>query len=232
MAEVTVSKCNEEELVNSQEQTKILDDAAIIKMKRLLKELESAFTIATPMIPKPNCLGFEIEVLDETALLDCIPKNGKQQSRRKPSKNTVPEKKKKKKRRRKKKKKKKYSRVTMESLRFVNVSQQHKFWKKIHAALQSAFADEYDTLEVAAALNNRHALPFLPIKKLTTNSHWSVLFSSLQFILYYYMDIKSCSLLVTLFVFIACIIILDLLSATIGFLFLLVLEPSFVHCAN
>jgi len=218
MAEVTVSKCNEEELVNSQEQTKVLDDAAIIKKKRFLKELESAFTSATPMIPKPNCLGFGIEAIDETALLDCIPKNGKQQSRRKPSKNTVPEKKK----RKRKKKKKKYSRVTMESLRFVNVSQQHKFWKKIYAALQSAFADEYDTLEVAATLNNRHALRFLPNKKLTTNSHWSVLFSSLQFILYY-MDSKSCSLLVILFafIFIACIIILDLLSATIGFLHIL-----------
>lgn len=186
MAEVTVtvSKCNEQELVLHDD-----DSAAVTvtvtgnnkiapaaqeqqqqqlegKKKRLLEELESAFTtIATP---KPNnnsnsSLGFE--VIDETALLDCIPNT---KPRRKPSKNTilapprttgtdtVTH-----------KKKNKYSREMMESMRFVNVSQQHKFWKTIYTALQSAFADEYDTLVVAsaAAHNNRHALPFLPNKK-------------------------------------------------------------------
>jgi len=233
-----VSKCYEEELVNSQEQLEG-------KKKRLMEENESAFTIATPMIPKPNCslgfgieiidetaftiatpmipkpncLGFGIEVIDETALLDCIPKNRKQQSRRKPSKNTVPEKKKKT-RRKKKKKKKKYSRVMMESLRFVNVSQQHKFWKKIYAVLQSAFADEYDTLVVAAALNNRHALPFLRNKKPTT-SDWSILFSSLQFILYYGYQILFSTCHPLCFYFYCLHNHIALLSATIRFLLIL-----------
>ena len=158
MAEVTVSKCNEEELIN-----KVLDDDAAAvtvtgnnkiaaqqqqlecKKKRLLEELESAFTIATP---KPNSIGFSnIEVIDETALLDCIPNNNGK-PRRKPSKktnknntrttgssstDTVTD----------KMMKKKYSREMMESMRFVNVSQQHKFWKTIYTTLQSAFADEY-----------------------------------------------------------------------------------------
>jgi len=189
MAEVTVSKCNEEEqlVVN-----KVLDDddaataaaAATVtgnnniaaseqqlegKKKRLLEELESAFTIATN-----SSLGFSnIEVIDETALLDCVPiNNGK--PRRKPSKKTN------------KNNtgtsstdmKKKYSRQMMESMRFVNVSQQHKFWKTIYTALQSAFADEYDTLvfAVAAAHNNRHALPFHPNKKPILTGQYSFLF--------------------------------------------------------
>lgn len=184
MAEVTVSKCNEEEeLVNK---VQIDDDAAAVtgnnkiaaqqqqlegKKKRLLEELESAFTIATP---KPNSLGFSnIEVIDETALLDCIPIPRRKPSKKTNKNNTVPEdlvapprttgscstdtvtd---------KMMMKKKYSREMMESMRFVNVSQQHKFWKTIYSALQSAFADEYDTLVVH---NNRHApLPFLPNKK-------------------------------------------------------------------
>ncbi|GAU12078.1 hypothetical protein TSUD_00440 [Trifolium subterraneum] len=149
------------------------------KKKRLLEELESAFVlpkdcVTTPIPKPPNCLGFGIEVIDETALLDSIPKknnnNGKQ-PRRRPSKKihkktvmaavTQPE--------TQKlgggsEKNKKYSRGEMEALRFVNVSKQRNFWKTIYDALQSAFADEYDTL-VATASNNRQPLPFIPNKK-------------------------------------------------------------------
>jgi hypothetical protein len=187
MAELTVSKCNEQQQQEEEEEELVVnkiqiddddDDAATVtgnnkiaaqqqqqlegKKKRLLEELESVFTIATP---KPNSLGFSnIEVIDETALLDCIPK-----PRRKPSKmknNTTGSSSTDK--MMMMKTKKKYSREMMESMRFVNVSQQHKFWKTIYTALQSAFADEYDTLVVAAAAhnNNRHTpLPFLPNKK-------------------------------------------------------------------
>jgi survival of motor neuron protein-interacting protein 1 len=150
------------------------------KKKRLLEELESALAVtkdcvATPIPKPPNCLGFGIEVIDETALLDSIPKKiNVKQSRRRTSKKIhkkttvtavaqpetedlggVSE---------TEMKNKKYSRDEMEALRFVNVSKQRKFWKTIYAALQSAFADEYDTL-VAAAPNNRQPLPFVPNKK-------------------------------------------------------------------
>lgn len=181
MAEVTVSKCNQEEEELVVNMVQIDDDAAAVtvtgnnkiaaaqqqqqqqlegKKKRLLEELESAFTIATPKLN--SSLGFSnIEVIDETALLDCIPiNNGK--PRRKPSKkinknNTVAPP------RTIGTDKKKYSREMMESMRFVNVSQQLKFWKTIYTALQSAFADEYDTLVVAATAHNNR--PFLPNKK-------------------------------------------------------------------
>jgi survival of motor neuron protein-interacting protein 1 len=150
------------------------------KKKRLLEELESALAVtkdcvATPIPKPPNCLGFGIEVIDETALLDSIPKKiNVKQSRRRTSKKIhkkttvtavaqpetedlggVSE---------TEMKNKKYSRDEMEALRFVNVSKQRKFWKTIYAALQSAFADEYDTL-VAAVPNNRQPLPFVPNKK-------------------------------------------------------------------
>jgi survival of motor neuron protein-interacting protein 1 len=193
MAEVTVS--------NSQEHT-VLDASAAGnekisfaapqqqhpnqeldgKKKRLLEELESALAVtkdcvATPIPKPPNCLGFGIEVIDETALLDSIPKKiNVKQSRRRTSKKIhkkttvtavaqpetedlggVSE-------TEMKNKKNKYSRDEMEALRFVDVSKQRKFWKTIYAALQSAFADEYDTL-VAAVPNNRQPLPFVPNKK-------------------------------------------------------------------
>jgi survival of motor neuron protein-interacting protein 1 len=149
------------------------------KKKRLLEELESALAVtkdcvATPIPKPPNCLGFGIEVIDETALLDSIPKKiNVKQSRRRTSKKIhkkttvtavaqpetedlggVSE----------TEMKNKYSRDEMEALRFVDVSKQRKFWKTIYAALQSAFADEYDTL-VAAVPNNRQPLPFVPNKK-------------------------------------------------------------------
>ncbi|CAL5210344.1 unnamed protein product [Lathyrus oleraceus] len=190
MAEPSVSDCND---LNSQEQPVLAAAAAAVtepiavshqqdpneledKKKRLLEELESALIL--PPIPKPvhkpNRLGFGIEVIDETALLDSIPKNIGKQSRRRASKKIH-------------KKavtvnesedlvarnvvisssssssdnERKYSREEMETLRFVNVSQQRKFWKKIYAALQSTFTGEYDTL--VAAPNN--PIPFVPNKK-------------------------------------------------------------------
>lgn len=191
MAELTVSKCNEQQQQEEEEEELVVnkiqiddddDDAATVtgnnkiaaqqqqqlegKKKRLLEELESVFTtIATP---KPNSLGFSnIEVIDETALLDCIPKPRRKPSKMKTNKNNTGSSSTDK-MMMMKKKKKEYSREMMESMRFVNVSQQHKFWKTIYTALQSAFADEYDTLVVAAAAhnNNRHTpLPFLPNKK-------------------------------------------------------------------
>jgi survival of motor neuron protein-interacting protein 1 len=188
MAEVTVSNSQEHPVLDAgneiisfaapqqQHPNQELDG----KKKRLLEELESALAVtkdcvATPIPKPPNCLGFGIEVIDETALLDSIPKKiNVKQSRRRTSKKIhkkttvtavaqpetedlggVSE---------TEMKNKKYSRDEMEALRFVNVSKQRKFWKTIYAALQSAFADEYDTL-VAAAPNNRQPLPFVPNKK-------------------------------------------------------------------
>ncbi|CAI8601661.1 unnamed protein product [Vicia faba] len=150
------------------------------KKKRLLEELESALIpppIPKPVHkpnPKPNRLGLGIEVIDETALLDSIPKIGKLPRRRASKKihnkavtatetegfaarniviggssssSSEGE--------------RKYSREEMEALRFVDVSQQCKFWKKIYAALQSAFTGEYDAL-IAAPSN---PIPFVPNKK-------------------------------------------------------------------
>jgi len=154
MAEVTVSNCNEE-LLNSQAHPKFFAQQRNPKeqlegqKKRLLEELKSA------LLENPNLLGFEIakfEIIDETALFDSIPMNRKQSRRRaskKIHKNTVLvpvteelvaatnnyE----------RKKKKKYSLEMMEAVRFVNVPEQCKFWKRIYAALQPSFADEYDT---------------------------------------------------------------------------------------
>jgi len=150
-----------EVLLNSQARPKSLGGARLRnpkqqlegKKKHLLEELKSA------LMENPSFLGFgipKIEIIDETALLDSIPKNRKQ-SRRKASKkihkNTVTgelvaatnsdE-----------REKKKYSREMMEATRFVNVPEQCKFWKRIYATLQSSFADEYDTLVV---LNNGRA---------------------------------------------------------------------------
>jgi hypothetical protein len=164
-----------EELLNPQAHPKSLDAAQQQnpnpkgqlegKKKRLL------------MIPKPNFLGFEIakfEIIDETILLDSIPVNQKQSTRRaskKIHKNTVPVTVTKElvaatnsdEREKKKKKKKKYSPEMMEAVRFLNVPEQCKFWNRIYAALQSSFADDYDTLVVSN--NNRRAFPLVPMKK-------------------------------------------------------------------
>jgi hypothetical protein len=108
MAEPTVSKCNEQQQQQEEEELVVNkvqiddDDAATVtgnnkiaaqqqlegKKKRLLEELESVFTtIATP---NPNSLGFSnIEVIDETALLDCIPKPRRKPSKMKTNKNST-----------------------------------------------------------------------------------------------------------------------------------------------
>ncbi|XP_058771951.1 uncharacterized protein LOC131645754 [Vicia villosa] len=148
------------------------------KKKRLLEELESAL-VSTPIpkpVHKPNRLGLGIEVIDETALLDSIPKIGKQ-SRRRASKKihkkavTVTETESESSihlvarnissSSSSSENERKYSREEMEAVRFVNVSQQRKFWKKIYDALQSTFSGEYDAL--VAAPNNPP--PFVPNKK-------------------------------------------------------------------
>lgn len=171
MAEVTVSNCNEE-LLNLQAHRKLLDAANQQnpnpkeqlqgKKKHLLEELKSA------LLKNPNFLGFgipKIEIIDETILLDSFPVNRKQSNRRaskKIHKNTLPltvteelvaaensdesE----------RGKKKKYSREVMEATRFVNVPEQCKFWNRIYAALQSSFADDYDTLVVSNNLSRQH----------------------------------------------------------------------------
>lgn len=197
MADVLVSVC-EGDGVNSQEQL-VFDNAGNDKIassqeddpkelegkkKRLLEELESALVPKdcsstnpnpNPIIPNPirPCLGFGIEVIDETALLDSIPKTSKngKQSRRRANKKTH-------KRNvtetddaavrnissSSNSNSSKYSRKEMEAMRFVNVSQQRKFWKDVYASLETTVANEYDTL-VAAVLNNRQPLPSLPNKK-------------------------------------------------------------------
>lgn len=172
MAEVTVSNCNEE-LLNLQAHRKLLDAANQQnpnpkeqlqgKKKHLLEELKSA------LLKNPNFLGFgvpKIEIIDETILLDSFPVNRKQSNKRGASKkihkNTLPltvteelvaaensdesE----------REKKKKYSLEMMEATRFVNVPEQCKFWNRIYAALQSSFADEYDTLVVSNNLSRQH----------------------------------------------------------------------------
>lgn len=185
--------------------------------KRLLEELESALVpkdcvLAIPKPnpnPKPNCLGFGIEVIDETALLDSIPKNGGKQSRRRASKkihkksviDTVSNSSMK-----NEKKKNKYSRIEMEAMKFMNVSQQRKLWETIYAVLQSTFADEYDTL--VATPNNRQFLPNNNNNTkppILTGQH-SFLFTSitcfLHQIIFFIMDIKKSNL-----VFTSCMII-------------------------
>lgn len=207
MAELSVSDSVTVSDLNSQEQP-VLNSAAAAgsavpppqntneleeKKRRLLEELESA--LVSPPIPKPvhkpnpkpNRLGLGIEVIDETALLDSIPKIGKQ-SRRRASKKIH-----------KKavtvtetetessihlvarntgsssssssENERKYSREEMEAIRFVNVSQQRKFWKKIYDALQSTFSGEYDAL--VAAPNNPP--PFVPNKKPILIGQYSIL---------------------------------------------------------
>lgn len=196
--------------LNSQEQP-VLDDAGTgnddkiaqqeseldVKKKRLLEELESALVPPKDGADKTqaNTVGASlslgrIEVIDETALLETIPtappsKNAKQ-SRRRAAKGEGGAKK-----THNHKKTvavteaeeavRKYSRKEMEALRFVNVSQQRKFWKTIYATLQTCFAKEYDTLATAQHHNHNHnqksqPLPCLPNKKPILTSKFSILF--------------------------------------------------------
>lgn len=209
MADVVVSDCDaarcEGEPLNPQEHP-VLDDAAAaaqqeplsvpvdslnddkeleVKKKRLLEELQSALVppIPNPKPVRPSSLALGIEVIDETALLETIPKASKnaKQSRRRAAKGakkythnktkTVTEFEEQKELTRRNsssssesQKKKKYSRKDMEALRFVNVSQQRKFWKALYAALPTPVSDEYHTL-LAAVTATAHPLPSLPNKK-------------------------------------------------------------------
>lgn len=163
-----------------------------VKKKQLLDELESALvtpkdTVKLPLPPiaMPNpvpvrpSLGLGIEVIDETALLETIPRKittaaSKNARRRAPGKGGEGGPVKKQIRHHKKTvtaeeipvlrnseaKGGKYSRKDMMALRFVNVAGQRRFWKTIYANLESGVAQEYDTLAV-----NVHHLPCLPNKK-------------------------------------------------------------------
>ncbi|OIV91205.1 hypothetical protein TanjilG_30427 [Lupinus angustifolius] len=154
-----VSDCNAvPPLTESQQEHIVLDSSKSeveLKKKRLLEELES-------VIP-----SFGIEMIDETALVGStfpLAKKTNKQSRKKVGKGAG----------RKMKKENlivmknavvsaaaaeaKYSRKEMEALRFVNVSQQRKFWKSIYKCLQSHdVAKEYDTL--VAPHNSPQCLP-------------------------------------------------------------------------
>ncbi|TKY50571.1 Gem-associated protein 2 [Spatholobus suberectus] len=149
------------DVLDSQEQP-VLDSADLeMKKKRLLEELESALAPkdggVKTVTAQPSSLVLGIEVIDETALLDSVAKNGgsKQASSRrrgggaknnghshKKSEETMGRPKSKP----KSKSGKKYSRKELEALRFVNMAQQRKFWKAIQAAFQTTVAKEYDTL--------------------------------------------------------------------------------------
>lgn len=160
---------------DSQEQP-VLESAELeMKKKRLLEELESALAPKDAAVKTvtalPASLALGIEVIDETALLDSVVKNGgpKQPSLRRrgggpknnnsnigrglrkieerPKLKFAP-----------KTGNNKYSRKELEALRFVNLTQQRKFWKAIHAAFQSAVASEYDTLASTPLPHNKPIL--------------------------------------------------------------------------
>ncbi|XP_027366599.1 uncharacterized protein LOC113872912 [Abrus precatorius] len=154
--------------VTGSEEQLVLDSAQLeleVKKKRLLEELESALVpkdaadkVVTAQ-PNPIRPSLGIEVIDETALLHSVVKNGASKqsiSRRRGggSKNTttttttttITTTKKPEESNSKSKSVKKYSRKEMEALRFVKLAQQRKLWKAIHASLQSAVANEYETL--------------------------------------------------------------------------------------
>ncbi|BAT93543.1 hypothetical protein LR48_Vigan02g273300 [Vigna angularis] len=161
---------------DSQEQP-VLESAELeMKKKRLLEELESALAPKDAAVKTvtalPASLALGIEVIDETALLDSVVKNGgpKQPSSRRrgggpknnnsntghglrkieerpPKSKFAP-----------KSGNNKYSRKELEALRFVNLTQQRKFWKAIHAAFQSAVASEYDTLASTPLPHNKPIL--------------------------------------------------------------------------
>ncbi|XP_061360218.1 uncharacterized protein LOC133304224 [Gastrolobium bilobum] len=155
-----------------------------VKKKRLLEELESALVpkdgaeVQQDLPPLNPVRPLGIEVIDETALLDTIPygtqkkpnsvavKNGKHSRKRAGKGNGAKNKNKEEPQPQPQppiansKNNAKYSRKEMEALRFVNVAQQRKFWKAIYAALETAVANEYDTLALATA-----QLQCLPKKK-------------------------------------------------------------------
>jgi len=160
---------------DSQEQP-VLESAELeMKKKRLLEELESALAPKDAGVKTvtalPASLALGIEVIDETALLDSVVKNGgpRQQpsSRRRggPKNNNsnighglrkIEERPKLKSTL--KNGNNKYSRKELEALRFVNLTQQRKFWKAIHAAFQSTVASEYDTLASTPLPHNKPIL--------------------------------------------------------------------------
>lgn len=179
---------SQEHLVLAAEEEELLQ----VKKKQLLDELESALvtpkdTVKLPLPPiaMPNpvpvrpSLGLGIEVIDETALLETVPRKittaaSKNARRRAPGKGGEGGPVKKQIRHHKKTvtaeeipvlrnseaKGGKYTRKDMMALRFVNVAGQRRFWKTIYANLESGVAQEYDTLAV-----NVHHLPCLPNKK-------------------------------------------------------------------
>ncbi|ESW14628.1 hypothetical protein PHAVU_007G004100 [Phaseolus vulgaris] len=171
--------------VSDSQEHPVLESAELqIKKKRLLEELESALApkdaaaaAAKTVTALPSSLALGIEVIDETALLDSVVKNGGPKhsaSRRRGPKNnnninninSVAHSLKKIEERPKSKptpksgnsNDNKYSRKDLEALRFVNLSQQRKFWKAIHAAFESAVASEYDTLASTPLPNNKPIL--------------------------------------------------------------------------
>ncbi|XP_020236857.1 gem-associated protein 2 [Cajanus cajan] len=137
--------------VSDSHEQALLDSAEFqMKKKRLLEELESALDKKT-VTAQPSPLALGIEVIDETALLHSVANNlpssrrrgGGAKNNRRTDETPLP--------RPKSKPKPKignhsYSRKELEGLRFVNMAQQRKFWKAIHAAFQTSVANEYDTL--------------------------------------------------------------------------------------
>ncbi|RDX73415.1 Gem-associated protein 2, partial [Mucuna pruriens] len=164
--------------VSDWQEQPVLDSTELeLKKKRLLEELESALASKDgadkTVMALPSSLGLGIEVIDETALLESVAKDGglKQQpisssrrrggaknnnnrrkneeaigrpkSKPKPKPNTVST---------------EYSRKELEALRFLNMAQQRKLWKTIHSAFQSTVAKEYDTLASTPLPQNKPIL--------------------------------------------------------------------------
>jgi len=161
---------------SSQEQP-VLESAEFErKKKRLLDALESALAPKDAAVKTvtalPSSLALGMEVIDETALLDSVVKNGgpKQSAsrRRGGAKNNntnaghslkkIEERPKSKSTPKSGNNNTKYSRKELEALRFVNLTQQRKFWKSVHAAFQSAVASEYDTLASTPLPHNKPIL--------------------------------------------------------------------------
>ena len=129
----------------------------VLGSAQLLVELESALGGEKTVTAQASSssLGLGIEVIDETALLDSVAKknggsrrtknnnNGHNHKKSKPS-NKIGN--------------KKYSRKELESLRFVNMARQRKFWKAIHAAFQTTVAMEYDALASSPLPHNKPIL--------------------------------------------------------------------------
>ncbi|KAK7358036.1 hypothetical protein VNO80_17335 [Phaseolus coccineus] len=163
---------------DSQEHPVLESTELEIKKKRLLEELESALAPKDAAVKTvtalPSSLALGIEVIDETALLDSVVKNGGPKhsaSRRRggPKNNSninnvghslkkIEERPKSKPTPKSGNDNNKYSRKELEALRFVNLTQQRKFWKAIHAAFQSAVASEYDSLASTPLPHNKPIL--------------------------------------------------------------------------